>query len=159
MNKRLHLSGFMLFAPAPHMINSWVYDKGRMPWKWHEPAYWEHIARTLERGKFDLFFFADGWAGGAMPPAVRYAIQFPNHDPVSLVSYLSAIVKRLGFAVTTGNLNTLSISGSGDLFHRVFGLEADAAAHGVAAHATKMPPDLEGFVADVFVTPAPQLFP
>lgn len=96
----MHLSGFMLFAPAPHMINSWVYPEERMPWRWYEPAYWENIARTLERGKFDLFFFADGWAGGATDAAIRYAIQFPNHDPVSLVTYLSAVVKKLGFAVT-----------------------------------------------------------
>lgn len=100
MPKQMHLTGFMLFAPAPHMIMSWVYPKEKITYQWYETEYWESIAKTLERGKFDMFFFADGWAGGTNAAAVRYAIQFPNHDPVSLVSYLSAVTKKLGFAVT-----------------------------------------------------------
>jgi len=100
MAKKIHLTGFMLFAPAPHMIMSWVYPREKIKYQWYEIEYWEHIAKTLERGKFDMFFFADGWAGGTSPVGVRYAIQFPNHDPVSLVAYLSAVVKKLGFAVT-----------------------------------------------------------
>lgn len=100
MAKKMHLTGFMLFAPAPHMIMSWVYPREKIRYQWYEPEYWETIARTLERGKFDMFFFADGWAGGTNAAGVRYAIQFPNHDPVTLVTYLSAITKKLGFAVT-----------------------------------------------------------
>ena len=100
MTKKMHLTGFMLFAPAPHMIMSWVYPREKIRYQWYEPQYWETIAQTLERGKFAMFFFADGWAGGTNPVGVRYAIQFPNHDPVALVTYLSAITKKLGFAVT-----------------------------------------------------------
>lgn len=96
----MHLTGFMLFAPAPHVIASWVYPPEKIRYQWYENEYWESIAQTLERGKFDLFFFADGWAGGTDPIGVRYAVQFPNHDPVSLVTYLSAVTKKLGFAVT-----------------------------------------------------------
>ena len=47
-----------------------------------------------------MLFFADSLAGGTQPEQVRYAIQFPSHDPVALVTYLSAVVKKLGFAVT-----------------------------------------------------------
>jgi FMN-dependent oxidoreductase (nitrilotriacetate monooxygenase family) len=100
MAKKMHLTGFMLFAPAPHMIMSWVYPRAKIRYQWYEIEYWEHIARTLERGRFDMFFFADGWAGGTNSVGVRYAIQFPNHDPVVLVSYLAAVVKKLAFAVT-----------------------------------------------------------
>lgn len=97
--KQMHLTGFMLFSPAPHTQLSWVYPRDKIRHHWHEVEYWEEIARTLERGCFDMFFFADGWAGGG-EIGTRYAIQFPTHDPVLLVSRLSAVTERLGFAVT-----------------------------------------------------------
>ncbi len=96
----MHLTGFVLFTPAPHMLLSWVYPREKVRWQWHEPEYWQAIAATLERGRFDMLFFADGWAGGTNATSIRYAIQFPNHDPVSLVAYLAATTTRLGFAVT-----------------------------------------------------------
>lgn len=100
MPKMMHLAGFVLFAPAPHMTMSWVYPREKITHHWYETEYWESVATTLERGKFDMLFFADSWAGGTTPASTRYAIQFPSHDPLSLVSYLSAVTKKLGFAVT-----------------------------------------------------------
>ena len=79
---------------------SWVYPREKIEHFWYEPEYWESVVRTLERGCFDMLFFADGLAGGSTPDQIRYAIQFPCHDPVALVTYLSAVAKRLGFAVT-----------------------------------------------------------
>ncbi len=100
MSKQIHLAGFALFTPAPHMPLSWIYPREKIRYKWYEGEYWESVVRTLERGKFDMLFFADSLAGGTQPDQVRYAIQFPSHDPVSLVTYLSAVVKKLSFAVT-----------------------------------------------------------
>ena len=100
MRKQIHLAGFMMFAPAPHMPLSWIYPREKIIHEWHQPEYWERVARTLERGKFDMLFFADGLAGGNTPNEVRYAIQFPCHDPVALITYLSAIAKKIGFTVT-----------------------------------------------------------
>ncbi|MBT6986143.1 MAG: LLM class flavin-dependent oxidoreductase [Rhodospirillaceae bacterium] len=100
MNKKLHLTGFMLYCPAPHMIMSWVYPPDKIRHQWYEIEYWAEIARTLERGKFDMFFFADGLGGGINRASVRYAIQFPTHDPLTLVPYLAAVTEKLGFAVT-----------------------------------------------------------
>ena len=79
---------------------SWIYPREKIDALWYQPEYWERVAHTLERGCFDMLFFADGLAGGSTPDQIRYAIQFPCHDPVSLVTYLSGVVKRLGFAVT-----------------------------------------------------------
>lgn len=93
--------GFMLFCPAPHMTMSWVYPEQKMTaGKWYEIEYWASIAKTLERGKFDMFFFADGWAGGVNETAIKYGIQFPTQDPASLVPYLSAVAPNLGYAIT-----------------------------------------------------------
>ena len=100
MDKQIHLAGFVLFTPAPHMPLSWIYPRHKIRYRWYEGDYWESVARTLERGKFDMLFFADGLAGGTQPAQIRYAIQFPSHDPVALVTWLSAVATKLGFAVT-----------------------------------------------------------
>jgi len=69
-------------------------------------------------------------------------------------------IEKLGFEVAAGNLNTLSISGPAELFTSLFGLDPEAALQAnTAAHATKIPHELGEFVADVFVSPAPQYFP
>ncbi len=98
--KQMHLTGFMIYCPAPHVIMSWVYPREKIRHQWTEIEYWVEIAQTLERGRFDMFFFADGWGATTNPAAVRYAIQFPASDPLCLVPYLAAVTKKLGFAVT-----------------------------------------------------------
>jgi alkanesulfonate monooxygenase SsuD/methylene tetrahydromethanopterin reductase-like flavin-dependent oxidoreductase (luciferase family) len=66
----------------------------------YEPTYWKEVAKTLERDKFDMLFLADSLGGGASADQIRYAVQFPCHDPVALVTYLSALVHKLGLVVT-----------------------------------------------------------
>ena len=105
MNKMMHLTGFMVHCPAPHTLMSWIYPREKTRHYWYEPEYWQTIARTLERGKFDMFFFADQLAAydaykGDMEPTLRYALQFPIHDPVVLVPALSTVTEKLGFAIT-----------------------------------------------------------
>lgn len=68
-------------------------------------------------------------------------------------------LQRLGFSIEAGNLNTLSISGPAELFVEHFGFDPQAAqSAGVPAHANKVTPDLESYVADVFVAPGPEMF-
>ena len=52
-----------------------------------------------------MFFFADQLAAyeafeGNMDRTIRYATQFPVHDPVVLIPALAAVTQELGFAVT-----------------------------------------------------------
>lgn len=100
MTKQMHLSGFMIYCPAPHMIMSWVYPREKIRRQWYETEYWVEIAQTLERGKLDMFFFADLWIGGMTDASIRYAIQFPIQDPSILVPHMAAHTKKLGFAIT-----------------------------------------------------------
>ncbi|MEE4282205.1 MAG: NtaA/DmoA family FMN-dependent monooxygenase [Pseudomonadales bacterium] len=97
----MHLTGFVLACPAPHMIMSWIYPEDqKFAGNWTDIEYWGHIARTLERAKFDMMFFADGWSGGVNASGIKYAIQFPVHDPTTIVPYLSAVAPKLGYALT-----------------------------------------------------------
>lgn len=105
MSRYMHLSGFMIHCPAPHTQLSWVHAHDSVPHQWHEPGYWQTIGQTLERGKFDMFFFADQWAAydiykDTMDPVLEYAVQFPIHDPTVLVPAISAVTEKLGFVVT-----------------------------------------------------------
>ena len=105
MGKQMHLSGFMIHCPAPHTQLSWIHDEKDATHQWHEVGYWQSIGQTLERGKFDMFFFADQLAAyevykGSMDPVLKYAVQFPIHDPVVLVPAISAVTEKLGFTVT-----------------------------------------------------------
>lgn len=100
MTKQMYLSGFTIFCPSPHQMMSWVYPREKIRHQWYEVEYWAEIARTLERGKFDMIFFADGWGISSNKETVRYAIQWPMHDPSVLIPYLAAVTENLGFAVT-----------------------------------------------------------
>jgi FMN-dependent oxidoreductase (nitrilotriacetate monooxygenase family) len=105
MNKYMHLSGFMIHCAAPHTQMSWIHDKKKAKHQWHEPGYWQSIGKTLERGKFDMLFFADQMAAydlykDTMEPTLEYAVQFPVHDPVVLVPAISAVTEKLGFTLT-----------------------------------------------------------
>lgn len=69
-------------------------------------------------------------------------------------------LQELGFTVETGNLNTLSITGTDKQFEESFGISPLSALNeGRAAHATRQPDSLKDLVADVFVTPSPDYFP
>ena len=72
---------------------------------WARPGLYQHIARTCERGLFDMVFFADliyiaDSFTGTLEPALRYATQAPEHDPIPLLSYMGAVTERIGLAAT-----------------------------------------------------------
>jgi len=72
---------------------------------WRRPELYEHIAKTCERGKFDAVFFADlnyisDSFCGTMSPALKYASQAPEHDPMPLLAWLGAVTQNIGLAST-----------------------------------------------------------
>jgi long-chain alkane monooxygenase len=71
-------------------------------------SHWTEQARLLERGLFDLVFFADTIGvydvfGGSQDAAVRTGVQVPMNDPFMLMSAMAAATTDLGLAAT-GNL-------------------------------------------------------
>jgi alkanesulfonate monooxygenase len=65
-------------------------------------AHFVEIARTAERGKFDMIFMADNIAvrEGRMEGLCRSATHIANIDPLTLVTALAAVTERIGLVVT-----------------------------------------------------------
>ncbi|MBM3643725.1 MAG: LLM class flavin-dependent oxidoreductase [Alphaproteobacteria bacterium] len=106
MKRLLHLAQFMVHGPTWHSLAMWRHPQtAERGFAWTEPAFWQHIARTCERGLFDMVFFADlnyisDTYTGSMDPALRHAAQAPEHDPIPLLSYMAAATKKIGVAAT-----------------------------------------------------------
>jgi FMN-dependent oxidoreductase (nitrilotriacetate monooxygenase family) len=105
MSDQMHLALIINHSVSPHSIGAWRLPRSYSGFDFPRPQYWEHIARTLERGRFDLLFFSDSnnlhdnYKNSA-DSAIRYAAQFPRHDPMPLVPICSRVTQHLGIAVT-----------------------------------------------------------
>jgi len=100
----LLFSAFNMLAPSHHDHGQWVRaDSGQRGYT--TPDYWIHVAKTLERARFDLLFFADVLApyelhGGSRDAALRTGLQAPVLDAASIVALLAHNTEHLGFAFT-----------------------------------------------------------
>jgi FMN-dependent oxidoreductase (nitrilotriacetate monooxygenase family) len=107
----IHLAQFLTHSPSYHSLGMWRHPKTNyQKTPWHRPQLYEHIARTCEQGLFDMVFFADlnyiaDTYTGSLDPALRYAAQAPEHDPIPLVSWLGAVTQRIGIAATFSTSN------------------------------------------------------
>lgn len=107
----IHLAQFLCHSPSYHSLAMWRHPKtDHERFRWDRPALYEHIAKTCERGLFDMVFFADlnyisNTFKGSLEPALRYAAQAPEHDPMPLIAWLGAVTKRIGLAATFSTSN------------------------------------------------------
>ena len=105
-SKMLHLAQFLVHGPTYHSHAMWRHPQtASAGYDWRRPELYEHIARTCERGKFDCIFFADlnyisDSFRGTLEPALKYASQAPEHDPLPLLAWLGAVTERIGLAAT-----------------------------------------------------------
>jgi FMN-dependent oxidoreductase (nitrilotriacetate monooxygenase family) len=71
---------------------------------WRYPELYQDIARTAERGKFDLVFFADAigmprvYKNGAYH--ATHGVMMPRHDPLPLMAVMAAATSRVGLVPT-----------------------------------------------------------
>src|SRR5712671_5723648 len=102
MKKRIHLAFDV----------SWtlVETQWRIPGSWvdrHHPniGMFEEVARTAERGGFDMIFFGDStgipstWEG-SIDDAVRYGVAWPRLDMSPWITAMSRVTKHIGFGLT-----------------------------------------------------------
>lgn len=102
--KEIHLCGFLIGGPVVHSHAIWRNPR-------HETRFlgldhYVHIARTLERGKFDFVFFADRLAiadryGNSHEVGIRYGDQDATRlDPIPILGAMAAVTNRIGLGAT-----------------------------------------------------------
>ena len=104
--KKFHLAQFLVHGPTYHNLAMWRHP--RTEWSddnRRRPELYQHIAPVCERGLFDTVFFADlnyvpDSYKGCLEPALRYATQAPEHDPIPLLTMMAAVTSRIGLGAT-----------------------------------------------------------
>lgn len=101
----MHLAAILNNAPSPHAIGTWRLPRSFRGYDYTSASFWEDLARTLERGLFDMLFLADSFDlhdtyRDSPDTAVRYAVQYPKHDPLPLVPIVGAVTRHLGVGLT-----------------------------------------------------------
>ena len=102
----MHLAQFLCHGPTYHSVAMWRHPRTLAAgYDWKRPELYQHIARTCERGLFDMVFFADlnyisDTFTGSMAPALRNATQAPEHDPIPLLSFMAAVTTKIGLGAT-----------------------------------------------------------
>ncbi|MGF6573423.1 FMN-dependent oxidoreductase (nitrilotriacetate monooxygenase family) [Paraburkholderia sp. GAS333] len=99
-------NAFAHVTPNHHSHGLWRHPLGQHQLDFHKLGPWIELAKTAERGFFDVVFLADvagiyETSSGQWQQAVRTGMQFPSHDPAALVSALAAATSNIGFAVTS----------------------------------------------------------
>jgi len=103
---KFHLAQFLIHGPTYHSHAMWRHPRTEWePDAWARPELYQHIAQVCERGLFDMVFFADlnyisDTFTGSLEPALRYAVQAPEHDPIPLLSFMAAATDKIGLAST-----------------------------------------------------------
>jgi len=107
--KQAHLLGFVQHGVNSHATGMWRYQTDKIGYHFSRPEYWQHMARTMERGLFDAMFIADELApytthAGSSDATVKYAVQCPTHEPSTIVPIIAAATKHLGIGVTLSTM-------------------------------------------------------
>jgi FMN-dependent oxidoreductase (nitrilotriacetate monooxygenase family) len=111
MPPRMHLMQMLIHSCTTHTLLGWADARDGQLDGLADFGYWQAMARTLERGRFDGVFFADspathGVYRGSVEPSVRHGASWPNHDPMPLVAVMAAATERLGIGVTLSTTGT-----------------------------------------------------
>ncbi len=111
MPQKMKLMQMLIHTASTHTLLGWADPLDQQLDGLQDFTYWQHLARTLERGRFDGVFFADSPAThsvykGSVVPSVQYGASWPNHDPMPLVAVMAAATKHLGIGVTLSTTGT-----------------------------------------------------
>ncbi|WP_018900777.1 LLM class flavin-dependent oxidoreductase [Rhizobium sp. 2MFCol3.1] len=103
--KKAHLLGFVQHGVNSHATGMWRHPKDKVGWNFARPEYWQHMARTMERGLFDAMFIADELApynthADSSDLTVKFAVQCPTHEPSTIAPIITGATKHLGVGVT-----------------------------------------------------------
>src|ERR1700743_1983350 len=105
MTKEIRLNAFAMNCVRHHPRGRWPPPRARRA-HYNRLPYWTHLAKVLERGRFDGLFLADVLGvydvfGNSQDAALRNAAQTPVNEPLMLVPAMAAVTEHLGFGVTS----------------------------------------------------------
>ncbi|MGE0861531.1 MAG: NtaA/DmoA family FMN-dependent monooxygenase [Gammaproteobacteria bacterium] len=91
---------------ASHILHGlWRQPQGQQV-DFNSLALWTDLVKTLERGRFDVIFFADvhgvyGPRGASFARHLKAGLQIPSNDPAVMLSALASHTEHLGLAITS----------------------------------------------------------
>jgi long-chain alkane monooxygenase len=105
MPREIRLNVFDMNSVGHIQHGMWAHPRDQSA-RYTEIEYWQHLARTAERGLFDAIFLADiigvyDVYGGSPAASIRNAVQIPINDPLLVVPVMAAVTKNIGFGVTS----------------------------------------------------------
>jgi long-chain alkane monooxygenase len=105
MPREIRLNVFDMNSVGHIQHGMWTHPRDQSA-RYTEIEYWQHLARTAERGLFDAIFLADiigvyDVYGGSPAASIRNAVQIPINDPLLVVPVMAAVTKNIGFGVTS----------------------------------------------------------
>ncbi|OZC49327.1 LLM class flavin-dependent oxidoreductase [Rhodococcus sp. RS1C4] len=106
MTRPLVYNAFLHLTPNHHSHGYWRTPEGRVQYGYKDLQPYIDVVKTLERGKIDTLFIADvvgvyDLDFGDGSTTIRAGSQFPENDPVTIVSALGHVTEHLGIAVTS----------------------------------------------------------
>ena len=101
--RQVHLVAFLQAQNCTTIPASWRHPEARVDT--YSPEYYQHIAKVLEEGKFDIGFFDDRLAmpdmfGGDHHQTVRNGIRCVKMDPIACLMTMAGASTRLGLGAT-----------------------------------------------------------
>ena len=101
--RQVHFVAFLQAQNCTTLPASWRHPDARTDT--YSPEYYQHIARVLEEGKFDVGFFDDRLAmpdmyGGDHAETVKNGIRCVKLDAVTCLMSMAAVTKYLGLGAT-----------------------------------------------------------
>lgn len=101
----LHFSAFVMNTTSHILQGVWRRPEAAQT-NFNSLDHWVHLAKVLERGRFDFVFFADvvglyGDYGGSYEKYVTSGLQIPSNDPSVIASAIAYNTTDLGIAITS----------------------------------------------------------
>ncbi len=101
--QQMTLIGFVQAQNCSNYVGSWRHPQARQDFL--SADYYQHVARTLERGKFHMLFFDDRLAmpdmfGDDHAASIENGIRVVKMDPIPILANISAVTQRIGLGGT-----------------------------------------------------------
>jgi alkanesulfonate monooxygenase SsuD/methylene tetrahydromethanopterin reductase-like flavin-dependent oxidoreductase (luciferase family) len=101
--RKMRLVAFLKTGPTAHHHGMWRHPETDNDFL--DPAWYEHVARVLEKGKFDCLFFADTLGlfdnyRGNFDAILRGGGQMGFFDPLPVLAIMSRVTRHIGLGAT-----------------------------------------------------------